>query len=339
MDSIDFMSDESQATANDLRRWFSSERMRRYEESAVDPVALYVWNTRMSKAYLEDIAHVEVMLRNFIAARLSAACGCADWYEQIDFFGFDYEFRKAVDRVKKRIHCAGHDVTPDRVIAGLSLDSWRFLLVRKLEPTVWKALRDQTNGGMPHYKSRRRREFEAHVIRLLDMRNRCSHQEPLIQQNPVDERDYLDAQWENLLWLADVIDPKAGDWIRGRSRVPELRKIRPIRTVAELSALPNAKFMAKVLESDQMVELILDGTRTAAASPLHEYLECGSPLPRVGSRSVLTTSSGRNVAVLITDAIEVIHLSDMDDRQIMDENECDDDTPVVLVHFEVAERL
>ena len=62
-------------------------------------------------------------------------------------------------------------------------------------------------------------------------------------------------------------------------------------------------------------------------------------MPRVGSRSVLTTSSGRNVAVLITDAIELIHLSDMDDRQIMDENECDDDTPVVLVHFEVTERL
>ncbi|NEG78317.1 Abi family protein [Bifidobacterium avesanii] len=221
------MTDDAQATVAGLRDWFSAERMRRYEESALDPIALYVWNTRMSKAYFEDIAHVEVMLRNFISVRLASDCGREDWFDQADYFGFDYEFRKAVERVKRRIRYAGHDITSDRVIAGLSLDSWRFLLVRKLEPTVWKALRDKANGGIPYYRSRRRKEFEAHVIQLLNMRNRCSHQEPLIQPDADAERGYLDSQWENLLWIARVIDPKAADWIRSQSRVPALRARRP----------------------------------------------------------------------------------------------------------------
>ena len=221
------MTDVTQVTLKDLRDWFSNERMKRYEDAAADPVALYVWNARLSKAYLEDIAHVEVLLRNFIANRLIAECGQKNWYDCSDYFGFGYEFKKAVERVRKRFRYSGRSLTPDRVIAGLSLDSWRFLLVRKLEPTVWKALRDQTNGGMPYYRSRRRKEFESHVVQLLELRNRCSHQEPLIQPNVTEEDNYLDARWENLLWIAHIINPKAADWIRNQSRVPDLRGQRP----------------------------------------------------------------------------------------------------------------
>ncbi|WEV53057.1 hypothetical protein [Bifidobacterium sp. ESL0704] len=221
------MTDETQIMLTDLRRWFSAERMRRYEDAALDPVALYVWNTRLSKAYLEDIAHVEVLLRNFISRRLTKACGQPNWYDAVDYFGFDYEFQKAVARVKRRIGYDRHEVTANRIIAGLSLDSWRFLLVRKLEPTVWKELRDPTNGGMPYYRSRRRKEFEIHVMRLLVMRNRCSHQEPLVGADVKAENAYLDEQCANILWIANVIDPKAARWIQQKSRVAELRRDRP----------------------------------------------------------------------------------------------------------------
>ena len=40
--------------------WFSAARMSRYA-AAANPGALYVWDDRLSKAYLEDIAHVEMM--------------------------------------------------------------------------------------------------------------------------------------------------------------------------------------------------------------------------------------------------------------------------------------
>lgn len=47
--------------------------MARYEVAS-DPGTLYVWDVRLQKAYLEDIGHVEVLLRNFIADRLAADC-------------------------------------------------------------------------------------------------------------------------------------------------------------------------------------------------------------------------------------------------------------------------
>ncbi|WP_223847850.1 ASCH domain-containing protein [Bifidobacterium reuteri] len=364
------MTDNMQVTAVDLCSWFSAERMRRYEESALDPVALYVWNTHMSKAYLEDIAHVEVMLRNFISTRLASDCGREDWFDQTDHFGFDYEFCKAVERVKRRIRYAGHSITPDRVIAGLSLDSWRFLLVRKLEPTVWKALRDRANGGMPYYKSRRRKEFETHIVQLLDMRNRCSHQEPLIRPDADTEREYLDFQWENLLWVARVIDPKAADWIRSQSRVPTLRKLRPVHSASDLANLPKAEFMMPGPERDRLVGLILDGTKIATAALLLDYVECADPLPRTGNRSVLVNSDDHGVAVLATTDVAVIRLADVTDQHAIDEGEgdttaaewrrthemfwdsdeyraefrdpsfpLDDDTLVVLEHFTVTQRL
>lgn len=70
------------------------------------------------------------------------------------------------------------DATPDQIVASLSLDNWRFLLTPRLEATVWKALTDLRNGGMPHYPGRSRRDFEENVELIRNVRNRASHQEP-----------------------------------------------------------------------------------------------------------------------------------------------------------------
>ena len=50
---------------SDLEAWFSSERMKTYSFHS-DPDALYLWNTRVTKSFLEDIQHVEVLLRNCV---------------------------------------------------------------------------------------------------------------------------------------------------------------------------------------------------------------------------------------------------------------------------------
>lgn len=55
-----------------VEQWFSGPRMSTYRRYR-DPEAVYVWNTRLSKPYLEDIQHVEVLLRNRIDAQLSVA--------------------------------------------------------------------------------------------------------------------------------------------------------------------------------------------------------------------------------------------------------------------------
>lgn len=88
------MSPNSQpVTLADLQRWFSAERMDTYVRSAqatgCDVADLYVWNGRISKALLEDVAHVEVLLRNFMSVRLAKACGHDDWYRDDTRFRFN----------------------------------------------------------------------------------------------------------------------------------------------------------------------------------------------------------------------------------------------------------
>ncbi|OXM99396.1 RNA-binding protein [Bifidobacterium vansinderenii] len=230
------MSPESQSvTLADLERWFSVERMATYVRSAqatgCDVVDLYVWNGRISKALLEDIAHVEVLLRNFMSVRLANACGHDDWYRDDARFRFNSSrtrrFENSIDEIERQIRYSGKPVTPGRVIADMSLGSWCFLLSSRLEQTVWRALRDPANGGMPNYPSRRRAMFESHVKTMRDLRNRLSHQEHIVLGNLADEQRYLDGQCANLGWIARAIDPKAADWIRSQSRVTALRARRP----------------------------------------------------------------------------------------------------------------
>ena len=123
-------------------------------------------------------------------------------------------------------------------------------------------------------------------------------------------------------------------------------------------------------ERDRLVRLILEGTKTATAALLIDYIECGDPLPEIGDRSVLVDSDGRGVAVLTTIDVSVVRLADVTDQHAIDEGEgdttaeqwrsthetfwnsdeyraefsdptfpLDDDTLVVLERFTVTERI
>ena len=213
--------------------WFSSARMSRYA-AAVNPGALYVWDDRLSKAYLEDVAHVEILLRNFITSRLAVDYGRryatehGNWFDNLGTYNLDDKFASSVARAKLRISYTGKEVTYDRVIAALSFDVWRYLLVKRLEPTVWKAVRDKRNGGMPHYPGASRSDFEQHVSVIYTLRNRCSHQEHLVQTDLDEESRRLDFFSENIYWVAEKIDPAAAEWIWLNSRVTEVRASRPL---------------------------------------------------------------------------------------------------------------
>ncbi|MCT1685618.1 hypothetical protein [Pseudoglutamicibacter cumminsii] len=208
-----------------LQEWFSPARLSRYRIEPVD--TWYVWNTRISKAFLEDISHVEVLLRNFIDVRLRAAAGIRCWWDspKYQIRGFRNNVRKAKNRLKQ----AGLEATPDQIVPSLSLDNWRFLLTQRLEATVWKSLTDLRNGGMPHYPGRSRSDFEANVELIRKVRNRASHQEPLVNVD-LDQQ----ADTRNLVTYITAIDtvarnisPAAADWIAAYSRVVDVITQRP----------------------------------------------------------------------------------------------------------------
>ena len=219
--------------------------MARYA-SAPDPEAFYVWDERLQKSLLVDVAHVEVLLRNFISERLAADClrteGSVEWYDQAGRYNLNIPLERSVSKAKARIARDGGAVSYDRVIAALSFDFWRFLLVRRLEPTVWRALRDRANGGMPNHPGTSRADFEDHVVVVYNLRNRCSHQEHLVQDSIEEEGYLLDRAVSSIDWVARKIDPEAADWIRGHSTVAEVRMQRPrANSLLPSGALPSAR--------------------------------------------------------------------------------------------------
>lgn len=221
--------------AKTLSRWFSSARVSRYA-NAPNPAALYIWNERLAKAYLEDVAHVEVLLRNFMSIRLANDCERRsesherNWYDHPNLYNLKSPFEQSVQKAKLRLSREGKRSSYDHITAALSMDVWRFLLVKRLEPTIWRALRDKRNGGMPHYAGTCRADFEMHVIEVYKLRNRCSHQEHLVADIEKVEREQLDTFSNSLLWIADKIDPQAAEWIFANSRVEEVRNQRPKRS-------------------------------------------------------------------------------------------------------------
>ena len=193
------------------------------------PGLLYVWNARLSKAFLEDVGHVEVLLRNFIDQRLAADCGQRQWYHEVERYHFNKPFQFSVAKAEKHLLSQGRTITSDQVIAGLSFDNWRFLLTHRHEVTIWKALICPANGGMPYYPRRRRQSFETDVEMIRQLRNRASHQEPLIikPQQTIEETTLLDTYMKAIDNTARRIDPQSANWIALNSRVAAIRDLRP----------------------------------------------------------------------------------------------------------------
>ncbi|MDN4507608.1 hypothetical protein [Dietzia maris] len=128
----------------DLARWFSAPRISTYRHHP-DPAALYAWNAQLSASYFEVIGHVEVLLRNFISDRLEAASPLPHWYDDQQRYQFNRTAQNSINKARGRLLVPE---TTGRVVAELTFDFWRFLLVQNHEVTIWRVLRSH---GMPHY--------------------------------------------------------------------------------------------------------------------------------------------------------------------------------------------
>ena len=201
-----------------LSQWFSSARMSRYADHST-PEALYLWNTHLTKTYLADIEHLEVLLRNCIHDSLTRRYG-ERWFDN-NRITFSNEARKSICKAKSRAR--GRDVAPGKIIAELSFDFWRFLLSSHYQASIWpqveRALKEKPNS---------RRQFENLVVTVYKMRNRCSHHESIVQQRDIPREDaHLDSVDNAIQMVANFIDPHAATWIKTNSRVPAVRAQRP----------------------------------------------------------------------------------------------------------------
>lgn len=220
-----------------LERWLSAPRLERYLLAAANDreraLSLYVWNARISAAVLRDVAHLEVGLRNAYDEALSAtsAAGPLRWTSaSMTAFPPVYRTKRAPDGsthqvdinrkareiLDAAIRAAGGPQAPSgKVVANLTFGFWRYLSSKAHEKSLWvpylhTAFRPKTS----------RREVDARIGRLHDLRNRAAHHEPLIDTDLV-------ARLDDLLWIADRLEPALAQFIRSSTDVPGLDSCRP----------------------------------------------------------------------------------------------------------------
>ena len=192
--------------------------MSRYADHPA-PEALYLWNTHLTKTYLADIEHVEVLLRNCIHNALTRRYGDR-WFDD-DRIPFNYAARKSIRKAKKR--AGGGDTPSGKIIAELNFDFWRFLLSNHYQASIWPQVKRALKKSPDS-----RQQFEELVVIVYEMRNRCSHHESIVHQNDrAREVAHLDSVDKAIQKLADFIDPLAATWIKVNSRVPAIRAQRP----------------------------------------------------------------------------------------------------------------
>jgi hypothetical protein len=109
----------------------------------------------------------------------------------------------------------GNSAFPGKVIANLSFGFWRYLSSKAHEKTLWvpylhAAFPPKTNRG----------DVDARVGRLHGLRNRVAHHEPLLSTDVL-------AGLDDLLWVAERLDPSIAQYISASTDVRALHGNRP----------------------------------------------------------------------------------------------------------------
>lgn len=214
-----------------VERWLSQPRHAVYlTASQGDPqlaLELYEWNAEISAALLRDLAHVEVGLRNAYDRALSGRWpGPPHWTTAgIPAFAPLWRTRhgRRVDvnlRTRESLQRAvdsagGHAAPPGKVVAELMFGFWRFLSSSAHEKTLWvPALHRAFTPGT------NRRDIDARIGRLHNLRNRVAHHEPLLRYD-------IAGRATDAVSVARLIDPDLGRHLDATSRVMPLLPQRP----------------------------------------------------------------------------------------------------------------
>ena len=208
--------------------WLGSPRLAKYLDESDGgfqfAMVLYEWHAQVSAAFLHDLAHFEVCLRNAYDICLTQHLQVADHWS---FKGDDlFSVRRAPDAMTRAAASLAksqrvlaratlHARTPDDIISRLPFGFWRALTSSSHEIAIWRpALHRAYPPGT------RRAEVSDSVSRLHRLRNRCAHHKSLLHLD-------LYALHLDLLTLAGTLQPKVAEHIARHTQVPALLAQRP----------------------------------------------------------------------------------------------------------------
>lgn len=177
---------------------------------------LYAWNAQMAGAALEQISHLEVLLRNAIDVQLSHRAQESErgipWFLLPPYNKVQPE---AIDTVRQRLRPLGRE-TRDQIIAGLSFGYWSGWVGSKYEE-LW---RQSLRLAFPH-GSGQRKEVSALVEQVRKFRNRIAHHDSLLNID-------IGFEMSAVFRLAGMISQDAAQWMRSVDRTKVVGSSKPV---------------------------------------------------------------------------------------------------------------
>ena len=195
--------------------YFSPTRISIYLDEAKGDrdlaLKLYDWNIRISSAMFEDLATIEILLRNALDRVLVRRYG-DEWFKAPGLLKQNERtlIDEAIDAAKRR--WGEYDYSIDSVVAQLSFGFWRALLAAN-----YTSLWNETLGdAFPHTANPksiiRRGDIEERIENLGDLRNAIAHHDPVFDWD-------FQRSFRNAKMIAGAISPQIQSWMVSRSRV------------------------------------------------------------------------------------------------------------------------
>lgn len=190
-----------------IEAWLSAGRLGTYLSAAQGSrtlaLALYEWNTRLGAAFLHDLGHLEVGLRNAYDQVLWKATipGESHWTETMTMLKL-FPVALKNDPVQKRLVDANEvprdqivrarrDATnsgkgtpvPGKVVAEVMFGFWTYLTSNAHEKNIWVPY---LHSAYPPKTDRRK--IHQTLCELREFRNRVAHHEPLLVGSEFERR-------------------------------------------------------------------------------------------------------------------------------------------------------
>ncbi|MFA7337741.1 MAG: hypothetical protein WC028_13215 [Candidatus Obscuribacterales bacterium] len=203
-----------------LELTLSAERLSTYQAQASGnrelAIKLYCWNIALSETLYGPVQSLEVVVRNALHERLTAAFGTT-WYD-IPASGLAGHLIDRVSAAKDSLTSQGKPHTSGRLIAELNFGFWLGVLTKHYDTGLW---RPHLYHAFPNARKPFRRSDAYQALdRIRRLRNRIAHHEPILTRP-------LDADHAVILEVVGWICPETAAWINNHSRFNEVWKKRP----------------------------------------------------------------------------------------------------------------
>lgn len=204
---------------DEVREALSRERLASYlresEGSLHQALELYRWNQDVAGALLRPLCDLEVTLRNSLQRELAVINHPEPWWTTSALCS-DAKISTDLERAKTALSREGKPVSAGGMVAQVSFGFWIALVSNRFDMTLW---RRGLHRAFPHYRGPRR-PLHRDLQRLLGLRNRIGHHEPIHHR-------HLAADRRTVHRLLGYLSPAMQLWGQQEDRFSQLVSCRP----------------------------------------------------------------------------------------------------------------